>query len=67
MELMNVCRTKGVSRYDMSGVDPINNKGVYDFKKGTGAEEIKYLGEWEISNSKIFRVIASKLISRKIR
>lgn len=67
MELMNVCRAKGVSRYDMSGIDPINNKGVYDFKKGTGAEEIKYLGEWEISNSKIFRVIASKLVSRKIR
>lgn len=67
MELMNVCGARGVSRYDMSGIDPVNNKGVYDFKKGTGAEEIKYFGEWEVSNSKIFRVIASKLISRKIR
>jgi lipid II:glycine glycyltransferase (peptidoglycan interpeptide bridge formation enzyme) len=67
MELMNVCGARGVSRYDMSGIDPVNNKGVYDFKKGTGAEEIRYLGEWEISNSKIFLVIASKLVSRKIR
>jgi lipid II:glycine glycyltransferase (peptidoglycan interpeptide bridge formation enzyme) len=67
MELMNICREKGVTWYDMSGIDPVNNKGVYDFKKGTGAKEIKYLGEWDSSNSRLFRVIAAKLIARKIK
>jgi hypothetical protein len=44
------CRRLGVENYDLSGVDPIGNKGVYDFKKGTGAAHQQYLGEWEWSN-----------------
>lgn len=44
------CRRLGVQNYDLSGVDPVGNKGVYDFKKGTGAAHQQYLGEWEWSN-----------------
>ncbi|MBC7427573.1 MAG: peptidoglycan bridge formation glycyltransferase FemA/FemB family protein, partial [Bacteriovorax sp.] len=31
-------KVRGVAVYDLSGVDPENNPGVYNFKKGTGAE-----------------------------
>ena len=48
--LTSECRERGVSRYDLSGIDPSSNKGVYDFKKGTGAYPLKYAGEWEWSN-----------------
>jgi lipid II:glycine glycyltransferase (peptidoglycan interpeptide bridge formation enzyme) len=45
--LFEHCSQQGLSHYDLGGVDPIGNKGVYDFKQGAGACLIKYLGEWE--------------------
>lgn len=45
--LLEHCRTLGMLHYDLSGVDPVGNKGVYDFKQGTGARLVECLGEWE--------------------
>lgn len=56
----------GIKEFDLSGIDPVNNRGVYDFKKGTGADQIDFQGEWEIASPKILRAIASKLISRRV-
>jgi lipid II:glycine glycyltransferase (peptidoglycan interpeptide bridge formation enzyme) len=64
-ELMTQCAALGVQWYDMSGVDPIQNKGVYDFKKGTGASELSYLGEWDWATSSALRRVADYLIKRR--
>ena len=56
----------GIKEFDLSGIDPVNNRGVYDFKKGTGADQIDFQGEWEIASPKILRSVASKLISRRV-
>lgn len=45
--LLEHCRQAGMRHYDLSGVDPVANKGVYDFKQGTGAQLVECLGEWE--------------------
>lgn len=45
--LLNHCSQLGLLEYDLSGVDPVGNKGVFDFKNGTGANLIECLGEWE--------------------
>lgn len=45
--LLDHCSQRGLLHYDLSGVDPIHNKGVYDFKQGTGARLVECLGEWE--------------------
>jgi len=63
-ELMRQCASRGVKWYDMSGVDPVANKGVYDFKKGTGASEFYYLGEWDWATSSALRRAANYLIKR---
>lgn len=55
-QLIDHCQREGVTSYDMGGIDPKNNEGVYHFKKGTGAQEIKYLGEWEWATSEIMRL-----------
>lgn len=60
--LMNECNNRGVDTYNLGGVDPENNTGVYNFKKGTGAQLIQYRGEYEISNS----MLLSKLINFKL-
>jgi len=58
-ELLKHCVNSGVKEYDLMGIDPINNSGVYNFKKGTGAEYIKYLGEWDWATNPILRWAAN--------
>jgi lipid II:glycine glycyltransferase (peptidoglycan interpeptide bridge formation enzyme) len=58
-KLIEHCVNTGVTTYDMSGIDPHENKGVYHFKKGTGAKEIEYLGEWEWASSEMIRYAAN--------
>ena len=60
--LFNYCADLKIKSYDLSGVDPINNKGVYDFKHGTGATEIEYIGEWESASPLIIQPIIGRLI-----
>jgi hypothetical protein len=48
--LLDHCSCLGLRQYDLGGVDPVHNKGVYDFKHGTGASLTHYLGEWEYAS-----------------
>jgi hypothetical protein len=61
-ELMRQCTLRDVQWYDMGGADPLGNKGVYDFKKGTGAKDLLFLGEWEWATSSLLRHAANFLI-----
>ena len=64
--LAESCFQLGMQRYDLGGIDPINNRGVYDFKKGTGSFQVDYEGEWDSASPRWFRAVASRLISRKV-
>jgi len=64
--LAEECFERGMKQYDLGGIDPLNNRGVYDFKKGTGSVQVDYQGEWDSSSPRWFRVVASRLISRKV-
>lgn len=64
-ELMEQCASRGVQWYDMSGIDPVGNKGVYDFKMGTGACEVLHLGEWDWATSSLLRHVANYLIKKR--
>jgi lipid II:glycine glycyltransferase (peptidoglycan interpeptide bridge formation enzyme) len=37
----------GCEQYDLGGIDPDNNPGVYHFKKGIGGVETRLLGCFE--------------------
>jgi hypothetical protein len=63
--LLNWCQQNGFKYYDLSGVDPIGNKGVYDFKHGTGANLVECLGEWEWASMPGLRCLVNWMISRK--
>ncbi|MDC0078271.1 peptidoglycan bridge formation glycyltransferase FemA/FemB family protein, partial [Deltaproteobacteria bacterium] len=52
----------GVNKCDLGGIDPKYNPGVYNFKKGIGATEINYLGEYEWSNSALFKYLIPYVI-----
>jgi lipid II:glycine glycyltransferase (peptidoglycan interpeptide bridge formation enzyme) len=65
-ELINQCGIRCVDWYDMSGVDAKNNQGVYNFKKGTGAKPLRYLGEWECSSPMSLMYLFRALIGGKM-
>ncbi|KAA3660722.1 MAG: peptidoglycan bridge formation glycyltransferase FemA/FemB family protein [Calditrichaeota bacterium] len=55
--LLKECAGRGVTYYDLNGIDPIINPGVYNFKRGTGAQHLEYLGEWEWASSENIRLL----------
>lgn len=63
-ELANELSRRGVVRYDLGGVDEVNNKGVFDFKNGTGAVPITYGGEFDAASPKAIRPMLSRIVSR---
>jgi len=66
-ELLQHCQKLGVEEYDLMGVDPTKDLGVYNFKKGTGAEFIEYLGEWDWATNNILRWGANNVVRRMRR
>ncbi|MEY2740612.1 MAG: hypothetical protein RL283_714 [Actinomycetota bacterium] len=63
--LVEECARRGATRYDLAGVDAVHNKGVYDFKRGTGAREVRYLGEWDAARPAPVRAVARRMIRRQ--
>ena len=63
--LLNHCSQFGLRDYDLSGVDPVGNKGVFDFKHGTGAQLVECLGEWEWASIPGLRHAVNWLVARK--
>jgi lipid II:glycine glycyltransferase (peptidoglycan interpeptide bridge formation enzyme) len=37
--------------YDLGGIDPESNPGVYHFKAGLGGDDVRYMGQFEACNS----------------
>ena len=65
--MANTCAQRGMRQIDLSGIDIKNNRGVYDFKKGTGAKQMDFQGEWEVSRPKLLRPFASRLIAQRVK
>ena len=59
------CREQGIEIYDMGGIDPWANPGVYTFKKETGAREVEFLGEWDWATSPALRFLGNWAIGRR--
>jgi hypothetical protein len=64
--LLEVLARRGVVTYDFGGVDPTNNKGVYDFKHGAGGQKLSYVGEFETSHPRSIRQTLSTLIALRM-
>ena len=60
--VVQYCCANNIQYYDLGGIDPVGNPGVYNFKKGTGAREIEYLGEWEWDNFPLLSYIVNHAI-----
>ena len=64
-EVMKFCIKNKIKTYNLSGVDLINNKSVYNFKKGIGSELIEISNEKLYSNYLFLNIIFKLLIKFK--
>lgn len=61
------CRNLGVRTYDLAGIDPVRNPGVYRFKRATGATPVELLGEWDWASRPWLRWFGNWAISQRNR
>ena len=64
-QMLRHCREQGIEIYDLGGIDPWKNPGVYAFKKETGAREVEFLGEWDWATSPVLRFLGNWVIGRR--
>jgi len=57
--LMQWCAENNIALFDFSGVDPRKVQGVYNFKKGTGAELVRFIGERERASPRLLRILCN--------
>jgi peptidoglycan biosynthesis/recognition FemAB-like protein len=73
-----LAKEKGLRWYDLGGVDPVANPGVYHFKRGLGGEDVTAPGPFEASPSPwrgmvvrhaeaVHRILASRETGRQAR
>lgn len=63
--LLSELSRRNCEQFDFGGIDPATNKGVFDFKHGTGGTEHRYGGEYHLSQPRVLKTLVSKLgISR---
>lgn len=65
--LVQHCKRIGVTEYDMGGIDPVNNEGVYRFKKDSGAAPVELLGEWDWATQPWLRWFGNWAIAQRSR
>ena len=65
ISLAQECARRRCTALELGGIDPENNKGVFDFKNGTGAQITTYLGEWETAHPSWIRRVVSRIVSAK--
>ena len=63
--MINYLQESEVQFYDLGGIDPWANPGVYTFKKETGAREVELLGEWDSASSEWLRLFGNLAISKR--
>jgi lipid II:glycine glycyltransferase (peptidoglycan interpeptide bridge formation enzyme) len=66
-KLIEYVQDQGVANYDLSGVDEVNNPGVYSFKKGAGGILVNYPGEYEVANFPALRSAMNLLMKKKLK
>lgn len=58
-EFIKWLKENNFSRYDLGGIDSVNNHGVYEFKAGITKKEIQDFGIYEVYNSKLLKTFIS--------
>jgi hypothetical protein len=61
--ILNDLHDRGIAYFDLGGIDPDGNPGVYRFKHGTCATPVELLGEWDWATSPVFKWMGNRVIA----
>lgn len=64
--LIDIMKESGCKWYDLGGIDPIENPGVYHFKSGISLRDVCHIGQFEISTSKCSSMIVQNMESLRM-
>ena len=56
-EVIQYLKSKGIKRYDLGGIDPVNNPNVYTFKSGISDNELWNIGTYSASTYGISKLL----------
>jgi lipid II:glycine glycyltransferase (peptidoglycan interpeptide bridge formation enzyme) len=59
--IIEILKESGCRWYDLGGIDPESNPGVYHFKSGISRKEVCHIGRFEIAQSKISSLIVKSV------
>jgi len=65
--LVQHCKRIGIASYDLAGIDPVANPGVYRFKRASGAAPVEFLGEWDWASPSWLRWLGNWAIAKRNR
>lgn len=57
--MMNRLRERGCCWYDLGGINPESNPGVYKFKQGMGGQEYRQLGRFSASGNRLIPAVVA--------
>ncbi len=63
--LIDWLKDKGCKYYDLGGINPDKNPGVYNFKAGMNGMDVSHIGQYEYSESSISKIVV--LLGEKFR
>ena len=66
-ELLDILRKRNINELDLMGLDPVNNWGSYNFKKGIGGKLVASVGEWEAASNKAIKLVLNIALYWKIK
>lgn len=65
--MLQHCRNLGIISYDLAGIDPVRNPGVFRFKRASGATPVELLGEWDWASRPWLRWFGNWAIGQRRR
>jgi len=65
--LLSALKDRNITSFDFSGIDDLRNKGVSDFKRGLGGEEVIYFPERHFATPRIVLPLAALLIRSRVQ
>lgn len=63
--LIGRAKAEGASVYDLGGIDPAGNRGVFDFKRGISRRAVQSTPLWLHGRNRLVRAVAAALLAQR--
>jgi hypothetical protein len=65
-EVIKAAKARRCSRFDLGGIDPAGNRGVFEFKQGVRGERVELVGHWNFCRGRALRFLFDTVIEPRL-